>query len=105
MLLRKIPPENTGIKRILFLSPQKRFLSNRNYQPRRLGGLEEEMNDDRDGKIEGDQNDNSKNYGGKTEDRVKKVGGKVVGGIINKSKEEEEDDNEGPQKHCWNGKK
>jgi hypothetical protein len=47
----------------------------------------------------------AKDYGGKTRDNIKKVGGKVVGGIINESKEEDNDDNKGPQKHCSNRKK
>ena len=63
--------------------------------------IEEETDDDGDGKIEGDQNDNGKDYGGKTGDDV---GGKVVGGIINESKEEDHDDNEGPPKRHSNRK-
>ena len=50
--------------------------------------MEEETDNYGDGKIEEDQNNNGKDYGGKTGDDITKVGGKVVGGIIDKSKEE-----------------
>jgi hypothetical protein len=68
-------------------------------------GMEEETDNAGDGKIEEDQNNNGKDYGGKTGDNVKKVGVKVVGGIIDESKEEDDDDNKGPQKCCLNRKK
>ena len=68
-------------------------------------GLEEETDDCRNSKIEGDQNNNGKYNGGKTEDSVEKEGGKVVGGIIEESKEEDDDDNKGPQKRGSNREK
>jgi hypothetical protein len=49
--------------------------------------------------------DQAKNDGGKTGDDVEKVGGKVVGEIINESKEDDDDDDEGHQKWCSNKKK
>ena len=67
-------------------------------------GMEEETDNDGDGKIEEDQNNNGKDYGGKTGNNIKKVGRKEVGGIISKSKEEDDDDNEGPPKCCLNRK-
>ncbi len=39
--------------------------------------------------------DQAKNDGGKTGDDVEKVGGKVVGGIINESKEDDDDNDKG----------
>ena len=51
-----------------------------------------------DGKIEGDQNNNGKDYGEKTEDGVEKEDGIVVGGIIDKYMEDDDDDDEGPHK-------
>ena len=47
----------------------------------------EETDDDGVNEIEGEQNDNGKDDGGKTGDDDEKVGGKVVGGIIGESKE------------------
>ncbi len=61
-------------------------------------------NDDGDGKIEEDGNNYNNDYGGEKGDYNKKGGGKVVGGIIDKSKEEN-DDNKGPQKCRSNRKK
>jgi hypothetical protein len=60
-------------------------------------------NDNGDGKIEEDGNDYNTNYGGEKGDDNKKGNGKVVGGIIDKSKEENDDD-KGPQKRCSNRK-
>jgi hypothetical protein len=68
-------------------------------------GMEEETDDDGDGEIEDAQNNNGEDYGGKTGEDVKKVDGKVVGGIINESKEEDNDDNKGHQKLCLNREK
>ena len=68
-------------------------------------GVEEETDDDGDGEIEGDQNDNDVDDGGKTGDNIKKVDGEVAGGIINESKAKKEEDgdvDEEPQKHYSN---
>jgi len=61
------------------------------------------MDDYGDSKVEGHQKDNGKDYGRRTGDDIKKAGRKVVGGIINKSKEEDNDNDKGPQKcYCSN---
>ena len=63
-------------------------------------GMDEGTNNDGDSKIEEDKNVNGKDYDGKRGDDVKKVlCGKVVGGIIDESKEKDNDDNKRPQKH------
>ncbi len=61
-------------------------------------------NDDGDGKIGEDGNNYNNDYGREKGDDNKKRGGRVVGGIIDKSKEEN-DDNKGPQKRCSHRKK
>ncbi len=67
-------------------------------------GVEEEMDGDGVGEIEGEQNDNNEDDCGKTGKNIEKVGGKVVQGIIKKSKEDDDDD-KGPPKHNSNGEK
>jgi hypothetical protein len=61
--------------------------------------------DDGVGEIEGEQNDNDKDDGGKTGDDIKKVGGKVVGGITGESKEDDDDATKGTKNVVPIGKK
>jgi len=60
----------------------------------RLGVVEEETDDDDVSEIEGEKNDNDEDDGEKIGDDVKKIGAKVVGLIINESKEDDDDDDD-----------